>query len=205
VLVRALAVPGAFEVSPVQHLDDRGVFLEWFREDAFIRATGHPFHLAQANCSVSAAGTLRGLHFTQVPPGQAKLVTCVHGAAFDVTVDLRLGSATFGQWDAVLLDDAERKAVYLPQGVGHAFLSLEDHTVVTYLCSAPHAPAREQGIDPLDPEIGIDWPTTGRDGSPLAPLLSPKDAAAPPLATVREAGLLPTYAEALAFPGSLGG
>ena len=125
-LVRALTVPGAFEVSPVQHLDDRGVFLEWFREDVLIRATGHPFHLAQANCSVSAAGTLRGLHFAQVPPGQAKLVTCVHGAAFDVTVDLRLGSATFGQWDAVLLDDTERKAVYLPQGVGHAFLSLED-------------------------------------------------------------------------------
>jgi len=205
VLVRALTVPGAFEVSPVQHLDDRGVFLEWFREDVLIRATGHPFHLAQANCSVSAAGTLRGLHFAQVPPGQAKLVTCVHGAAFDVTVDLRLGSATFGQWDAVLLDDTERKAVYLPQGVGHAFLSLEDHTVVAYLCSAPHAPAREHGIDPLDPEIGIDWPTTGRDGSPLAPLLSPKDAAAPPLATVREAGLLPTYAEALALSGSLGG
>ena len=202
-LVRALAVPGAFEVSPVQHLDDRGVFLEWFREDVFTRATGHPFHLAQANCSVSAAGTLRGLHFAQVPPGQAKLVTCVHGAAFDVTVDLRLGSATFGQWDAVLLDDAERKAVYLPQGVGHAFLSLEDHTVITYLCSAPHVPEREHGIDPLDPEIGIDWPTTGRDGSPLAPLLSPKDAAAPRLATVREAGLLATYAEALAFPGSV--
>jgi dTDP-4-dehydrorhamnose 3,5-epimerase len=192
VLVRALTVPGAFEVSPVQHLDDRGVFLEWFREDVFTQATGHPFHVAQANCSVSAAGTLRGLHFAQVPPGQAKLVTCVHGAAFDVTVDLRLGSAAFGQWDAVLLDDAERKAVYLPAGVGHAFLSLEEHTVVTYLCSTPYAPVREHGIDPLDPEIGIDWPTTRRDGSPLAPLLSPRDAAAPPLATVREAGLLPT-------------
>ena len=141
---------------------------------------GHraPLHLAQANCSVSSAGTLRGIHFAQLPPSQAKYVTCLHGAALDVVVDLRVGSPTFGQWDSVLLDDVDRRAVYLPEGLGHAFMALEDHTVVTYLCSAPYAPGREHGIHPLDPDVGIDWPTTARDGSPLAPLLSPKDDAA---------------------------
>jgi dTDP-4-dehydrorhamnose 3,5-epimerase len=197
--VRELTVPGAFEVTPVQHGDDRGVFLEWFREDVFTRAAGHPLHLAQANCSVSSAGTLRGIHFAEVPPGQAKYVTCVHGAAFDVVVDLRVGSATFGQWDAVLIDDRERKAVYLPEGLGHAFLALADHTVVSYLCSAPYAPGREHGIHPLDPAIGIDWPTTARDGSALSPLLSPRDAAAPTLGEVRERGLLATWDESLAL------
>jgi dTDP-4-dehydrorhamnose 3,5-epimerase len=202
--VRELSVPGAFEVTPVQHADDRGVFLEWFREDVFAGATGHPLRLAQANCSVSSAGTLRGIHFAQLPPSQAKFVTCVHGAAFDVVVDLRVGSSSYGLWDAVLIDDRERKAVYLPEGVGHAFMALEDHTVVNYLCSAPYAPGREHGVHPLDPEIGIDWPRTTRDGDPVTPLLSPKDDAAPPLAEVRDAGLLATYDEAVAFTHSLG-
>jgi dTDP-4-dehydrorhamnose 3,5-epimerase len=99
----------------------------------------------------------------------------------------------------VLLDDRERRAVYLPEGVGHAFMALEDHTVVNYLCSAPYAPGREHGIDPLDPAIGITWPTEARDGTPLSPLLSPKDEAAPTLAEMRDQGLLATYEEAVAF------
>jgi dTDP-4-dehydrorhamnose 3,5-epimerase len=197
--VRELSVPGAFEVTPVRHDDDRGVFLEWFRQDVLQQVAGHAFHVAQANCSVSVAGTLRGIHFAQLPPSQAKFVTCVHGAAFDVVVDLRVGSASYGQWDAVLLDDRERRAVYLPEGVGHAFMALEDHTVVNYLCSAPYAPGREHGIDPLDPAIGITWPTEARDGTPLSPLLSPKDEAAPTLAEMRDQGLLATYEEAVAF------
>ncbi|MDQ6934529.1 MAG: dTDP-4-dehydrorhamnose 3,5-epimerase [Actinomycetota bacterium] len=202
--VRELLVPGALEVTPVQHGDDRGVFLEWFREDAFGRATGHRFTLAQANCSVSTAGTLRGIHFAELPPSQAKLVTCVHGSGLDVVVDLRLGSPTFGQWDTVLIDDADRRAVYLPEGLGHAFMALADDTVVTYLCSALYTPGREHGIHPLDAEIGIAWPSQGRDGSPLAPLLSPKDESAPTLSEVRQSGLLATYDEATAFARSLG-
>jgi dTDP-4-dehydrorhamnose 3,5-epimerase len=191
--VRELSVAGAFEVTPIQHADERGLFLEWFREDAFTGMIGEPFHVAQANCSVSNAGTMRGIHFTEVPPGQAKLVTCVQGAAFDVAVDLRVGSATYGRWDAVMIDDRERRATYLPAGFGHAFLALEDNTVVSYLCSAVHAPARDHGINALDPVIAIDWPTIGRDGVTLARRLSPKDAAAPTLAETRELGVLPTY------------
>ena len=198
-IVRPLSVPGSLEVTPAQHGDDRGVFLEWFREDAFIEATGHALHLAQANCSVSSAGTLRGIHFAQLPPSQAKFVTCVHGAAVDVVIDLRIGSPTYGEWEAVQLDDHERRAVYLPEGLGHAFMALEDGTVVNYLCSAPYAPDREHGIHPLDPEIGITWPTTARDGRPVAPLLSPKDEQAPTLAQIRDRGLLPTWQDTQDF------
>jgi len=201
--VRELSVPGAFEVTPVQHDDDRGVFLEWFREDVFTELTGHPLRLAQANCSVSSAGTLRGIHFAELPPSQAKFVTCLHGGAFDVVVDLRVGSATYGQWDAVLLDDQDRRAVYLPEGVGHGFMALEDQTIVTYLCSAPYAAGREHTIHPLDPDIGITWPTSGRDGTPVSALLSPRDQAAPTLAEVRNQGLLPTYEATQAFTDSL--
>ena len=201
--VRELSVPGAFEVTPVQHTDDRGVFLEWFREDVFVGTTGHPLHLAQANCSVSSAGTLRGIHFAELPPSQAKFVTCVHGAAFDVVVDLRVGSPAYGRWDAVLIDDRERRAVYLPEGVGHAFMALEDPTVVNYLCSSPYAPGRERGVHPLDPEIAIDWPTANRHGASVLPLLSPKDEAAPTLAQARESGILATYEDAIAFTRGL--
>ncbi|MDX6233255.1 MAG: dTDP-4-dehydrorhamnose 3,5-epimerase [Nocardioidaceae bacterium] len=202
-LVRELSIPGALEITPVQHDDDRGVFLEWFREDAFTKAAGHGFHLAQANCSVSTAGTVRGIHFAQLPPSQAKFVTCVHGAALDVVIDLRIGSATFGQWDSVRLDDQERRAIYLPEGLGHAFMALDDGTVVNYLCSAPYAPEREFAIHPLDPAIGIDWPAATSDGRPITPLLSLKDDRAPTLAEVRDRGLLPTWEEAEEFTRSL--
>jgi dTDP-4-dehydrorhamnose 3,5-epimerase len=188
---RELSVPGAWEITPTQHGDDRGVFMEYFKAAAFEEAVGHPLALHQANCSVSAAGVLRGVHFADVPPGQAKYVTCARGAVLDVVVDIRVGSPTFGRWDAVLLDDVDRRAIYIGEGLGHAFMSLEHDSTVLYLCSTPYAPGREHGINPLDPELGIEWPTTARDGSPLTPRLSPKDEAAPGLAEARRTGLLP--------------
>jgi dTDP-4-dehydrorhamnose 3,5-epimerase len=202
--VRELSVPGALEVTPVQHGDDRGVFLEWFREDRFAEATGHAMRLAQANCSVSAAGTLRGIHFAQLPPSQAKWVTCLSGAALDVVVDLREGSPTFGQWDSVLIDDVDRRAVYLPEGLGHAFLALDDVTTIAYLCSTTYAPGREHGVHPLDADLAIDWPTQDRRGRDLDYQLSAKDAAAPSLAEVRAQSLLASYDDCLAFTAGLG-
>nr|WP_297424237.1 dTDP-4-dehydrorhamnose 3,5-epimerase [uncultured Actinotalea sp.] len=190
---RELAVPGAWEITPRQFGDPRGVFLEWFKDEAFAEAVGHRLDLQQANCSVSAAGVLRGIHFADVPPGQAKYVTCVKGAVLDVAIDVRVGSPTFGTWDAVLLDDVDRRAVYLSEGLGHAFLSLEDDSTVLYLCSTGYSPGREHGIHPLDPALGIDWPTTGRDRRPLTPRLSEKDEAAPTLDEARAQGLLPTW------------
>lgn len=191
--VRELEVPGAWEITPRQFGDPRGVFLEWFKAGPFADAAGHPLDLRQANMSVSAAGVLRGIHFADVPPGQAKYVTCPKGAVLDVVVDLRVGSPTFGTWDSVLLDDVDRRAIYLSEGLGHAFMSLEDDSTVLYLCSTEYAPGREHGVHPLDPDLAVAWPTTARDGSPLTPQLSEKDTAAPSLHQAREQGLLPSY------------
>ncbi|MEE2031157.1 dTDP-4-dehydrorhamnose 3,5-epimerase [Rhodococcus chondri] len=190
---RELKIPGAYEITPRQFGDDRGVFYEWFKQPTFSDATSGALELAQANCSVSAAGVLRGIHYADVPPGQAKYVTCVAGAVLDVAVDLRVGSPTFGQWDAVLLDDVDRRALYLPEGLGHAFCSLADGSTVVYLCSSTYNPECEHEINPLDPQIGIDWPTTGRDGRPLHYELSDKDRAAPSLSDAVTAGSLPRY------------
>ena len=201
--IQQLGIEGAFVVTPKQFGDPRGLFLEWFKDAPFAESAGHTFSLAQANLSVSSRGTVRGIHFADVPPGQAKFVTCVAGAVLDVVVDIRVGSPTFGTWDSVLLDDIDRRAVYLSEGLGHAFLSLEDGSTVVYLCSEPFTPAREHGINPLDPAIGIDWPTVARDGSPLTYDFSAKDEAAPVLADAVDAGLLPSYEAAKAYRAGL--
>ncbi|WP_099021806.1 dTDP-4-dehydrorhamnose 3,5-epimerase [Mycolicibacterium palauense] len=193
---RELTVPGAWELTPRLHGDDRGTFFEWFTEHEFARMTGHRLALAQANCSVSSAGVLRGLHFSRLPPGQAKYVTCVRGAVFDVVVDIRVGSPTYGRWDSVLLDDVDRRSVYLAEGLAHGFLALQDDSTVMYLCSSGYAPDREHTISPFDPQIGIEWPATVFGA---ATALSERDRAAPPLADIRAAGLLPTWDEARSF------
>ena len=189
--IRALKIAGAWEITPKQFGDNRGVFLEWFKSSAFTAVTGRTLELAQANCSVSAAGSLRGIHFTDNPPGQAKYVTCVKGAFLDVVVDLRVGSPTYGEWDSVLIDDIDRKAVYLSEGLGHAILSLEDGSTVMYLCSIEYSPEFDRDLDPFDPELNITWPTTDRAGNPLTYELSAKDSAAPSLHVLRTQGLLP--------------
>ncbi|NKY10641.1 dTDP-4-dehydrorhamnose 3,5-epimerase [Cellulomonas hominis] len=200
---RELAIPGVWEITPRQHGDPRGVFLEYFQGGTFADHVGHPLDLQQANLSVSAAGVLRGVHFADVPPGQAKYVTCARGAVLDVAVDLRVGSPTFGRWDSVLLDDADRRAIYLPEGIGHAFLSLEDGSTVLYMCSTGYAPGREHGIDPLDPELAIEWPNRDRSGREISPLLSDKDRQAPSLAEALEGGLLPRADEVDAYVATL--
>jgi dTDP-4-dehydrorhamnose 3,5-epimerase len=201
--ITPLRIEGAWSLTPTQHADDRGVFLEWFAGSEFEQVVGHPLDLRQANLSVSAAGVVRGIHFAQVPPSQAKYLTCPSGAVLDVIVDLRLGSPTYGEWDSVLLDDVDRRAVYVSEGLGHGFMSLADGSAVAYLCSAAYLPTREHGVHPLDPQLAIDWPTTDRAGRPLTPTLSDRDAAAPSLAEVEAAGLLATYAEAQAFRSDL--
>jgi len=202
---RELSVPGAWEITPTRHGDPRGVFLEYFQSGPFRDAVGHAFDLQQANCSVSAAGVLRGIHYADVPPGQAKYVTCAKGAVLDVAVDIRVGSPTFGAWDSVLLDDVDRRAIYLSEGLGHAFLSLEDDSTVLYLCSIGYSPGREHGLQPLDTEIGIVWPTTARDGTPITAALSAKDLAAPTLSEAAVHGLLPRYDDVATYVESLRG
>lgn len=194
--VRPLAIAGAFEFTPQQHGDSRGLFLEWFRGDALGEAIGHPLSLAQANLSVSSRGVVRGIHYASVPPGQAKYVTCVAGAVRDVIVDLRTGSPTFGTWDSVLLDDIDRRAVYLSEGLGHGFCALSERATISYLCSTQYAPDREHAVDPFDPEIGIDWGLTQLT-------TSERDAAAPRLSEAGTAGILPDFAECASYVAGL--
>jgi dTDP-4-dehydrorhamnose 3,5-epimerase len=198
VKARELSVAGAWEITPQVHIDSRGLFFEWFTDSAFSEFAGHPLDLHQANCSVSSAGVLRGVHFAQLPPSQAKYVTCLHGSVFDVVVDIRVGSPTFGKWDAVVLDAQDRRTIYISEGLGHAFLALEDDSTVMYLCSAGYAPGREHTINALDPALDIAWPSV--DGEPI---LSDRDREAPTLAQVQASGLLPTWDETCAFIGRL--
>lgn len=189
---RELGVPGAWEITPRVHHDQRGRFFEWFTDRDFTAAVGHRLDLRQANCSVSAAGVLRGLHFAQLPPSQAKYVTCVRGAVFDVVLDIRVGSPTFGAWDAVVLDDREHRSVYLSEGLAHGFLALQDDSTVTYLCSAAYDPDREHTLSPTDAALGIEWPGTDW-------ILSDRDRDAPTLAQLGASGILPRWDSAREF------
>ncbi|MFD7901215.1 dTDP-4-dehydrorhamnose 3,5-epimerase [Kitasatospora sp. NPDC059722] len=193
---RELSIPGAFEVTPQQHGDPRGLFMEWYRFDRLEEVVGHPLRLAQGNLSVSAKDVVRGIHFADVPPGQAKYVSCVRGAVLDVVVDLRVGSPAFGKWEFVRLDDAERKSVYIPEGVGHGFCALTDDATLSYVCSETYNPTGEHAVHPLDPDLGIEWPAD-------APQLSARDAAAPTLAEAIASGLLPDYRQCLAYTEGL--
>jgi dTDP-4-dehydrorhamnose 3,5-epimerase len=197
VQIRELAVPDAYELTPVQRTDDRGVFLEWYRFDEIQEAVGHPLDLRQANMSVSRRGVVRGVHFADVPRGQAKHVKAVSGAVLDFIVDIRVGSPTFGQWDSVRLDTETHKAVYISEGLGHCFVALTDDAAVTYLVSDVYNPSAEHGITPLDPEIGLVFPEEAGEA-----LLSPKDLEAPTLREAADAGLLPTWADMRAFHDS---
>lgn len=191
--VTARGIEGVWEFTPVLRPDDRGVFLESFKASVFEEAVGHPLDLQQMNISVSKAGTVRGVHFADVPPGQAKYVQCFSGRILDVVVDIRVGSPTFGQWEAVELSSDARNALYIAEGLGHAFCALTESVTVGYLCSEPYAPTREHGITPVDPALALPWPTD------LELLLSPKDAEAPTLARAAESGLLPRYDECVAW------
>lgn len=190
-----LGIDGAWVYAPQVHQDDRGSFAEAFRGAEFARALGYRLDVAQVNCSVSRRGVIRGVHYSDVPPGQAKYVTCVAGAILDVVVDLRAESPTFGKWEAVRLDAETRGAVFLGEGLGHAFMALTDGATALYLCSTPYAPGREHGVNPLDPAIGIAWPLEAGQ----APVLSDKDAAAPTLEEALRAGQLPRYADCAGY------
>jgi len=198
VQIRELSIPDAYEITPVQRADDRGVFLEWYRFDRLEETIGHAIDLRQANTSVSSKGVVRGIHFADIPIGQAKYVTATHGAVLDYVIDIRVGSPTFGQWDTVRLDDVDRRAIYLSEGLGHMFVALSDGATVSYLVSDVYNPSREHGINPLDPELELVFP---EEAGEL--LLSPKDTEAPSLSEAAAAGLLPTWGDARAFYDSL--
>ncbi len=186
--IRELAIPDAYEILPIQHEDDRGTFFEWYRFDLLESVVGHSLNLKQANSSVSKRGTVRGIHFADIPPGQAKYVTAVSGEVLDFVVDIRVDSPTFGQWDSVRLDSVDRRAVYIGEGLGHAFVALTEQATVSYLVSGVYDPTVEHAINPLDLDIALVFPDEAGEL-----LLSPKDANAPSLKSLEGSSLLPTW------------
>ncbi len=196
-LVTPFSINGVWRFDPLLRPDDRGIFLESFKESVFAETVGHPLHLAQMNISVSHAGTVRGVHFADVPPGQAKYVQCFSGQILDIVVDIRVGSPTFGQYEAIELDSDNHSGLYISEGLGHAFCALSDSVTVGYLCSEGYSPEREHGIHPLDPDLALPWPQGQQS------VLSPKDAAAPLLAEAIASGLLPQYSDCVEFVSGL--
>lgn len=196
--IRELTIPDAYEITPVQHADDRGLFFEFYRFDRLEEAVGHSLDLKQGNTSVSRRGSVRGIHFADIPPSQAKYVMAPRGAVLDFVIDIRVGSPTFGKWDSVLLDDKDRRAIYVAEGLGHCFVALTDDATVSYLVTDVYNPTAEHGINPLDPDIALDFPVPADEL-----LLSPKDTNAPGLAEAQASGLLPTWDAARAFYASL--
>jgi len=198
VQIRELTIPDAYEITPVQRPDDRGLFFEFYRFDRLEEAIGHSLDLKQGNTSVSRRGSVRGIHFADIPPSQAKYVMAPRGAVLDFVIDIRVGSPTFGKWDSVLLDDVDRRAIYVAEGLGHCFIALTDDATVSYLVTDVYNPTREHGVNPLDGDIALEFPLAADEL-----LLSPKDTEAPGLAEARDSGLLPTWDEARAFYASL--
>ena len=185
-LISELEIKGAWLADSPVWSDDRGFFREWFKSEDVKTATGRDFGIEQANISVSSVGTLRGIHYSIAPRGQAKWITCVAGSIKDVIVDIRPDSQTFGKWIEVVLKGDSGQAVFIGEGLGHGFLALEDNTAVAYLVSTPFSSTDEFEINPLDEKIGINW------GMGLSTLkISDKDKNAPTLAERLAEGKLP--------------
>jgi len=174
------SLPGVIVLEPKQFRDDRGFFLETFHASRYAEA-GIKLPFVQDNWSHSIKGTLRGLHFQQ-PKGQGKLVHVVAGKVFDVAVDIRKGSPTFGKWAGVELSAENKRQLWLPPGFAHGFYVMSEYADFLYKCTEVYAPECDRGIAWNDPAIGIQWPLQGE------PLLSPKDAKAPLL---KDAAVLP--------------
>ena len=191
--IRELKVPDSYEITPKVIEDERGAFMEWYRFDKLEEHRGHSIDLRQGNLSISHRGVVRGIHFADVPRGQAKYVMATAGSVIDYVIDVRVGSPTFGQWDSVLLDTKARRAVYLAEGLGHAFVSLEDNSTVSYLVSDIYRPEHEHAVSPLDLQVALEFPQ-GVDH-----IISQKDSDAPTLAEATDRGLLPSYEQCVAF------
>jgi dTDP-4-dehydrorhamnose 3,5-epimerase len=158
--LRALRLEGAFELRLDPRRDERGYFMRWYDHETFARA-GLPTSWRQGNESRSVLGVIRGLHFQRPPHAETKLVRAVAGRIHDVFVDLRRGSPSFGQWEAVELSDEAANAVLIPRGFAHGFCTLSETAVVSYLVDNDYAPGAEGGLLWNDPALAIDWPLAG--------------------------------------------
>lgn len=171
-------IEGLLLLKPRVFGDSRGYFVETYNRDAFFQATGKDIEWKQDNESGSSKGVLRGMHFQVPPKAQDKLVRVSRGSVFDVAIDIRCGSATFGKWFGVTLSAENKWQLLVPKGFAHGFQVLEDHTVFVYKCSDTYSPGHEQNIRWNDPSIGISWPLG-------EPVLSSRDMAAPLLSEIQ--------------------
>ena len=189
---KPLEISGAWEVELKKFDDSRGFFFESFRSDFSHDTFGRKFTVKQTNTSVSAKGAIRGIHYALVPPSQAKYVQCQKGSIMDYVIDIRIGSPTFGKSLSIELDSDTPRAIFIEEGLAHAFVALEDETVVTYLVNENFNPEREKGINPFDKELAINWPK-------MDLLLSEKDKTAISLTKAKELDLLPSFVECKQF------
>jgi dTDP-4-dehydrorhamnose 3,5-epimerase len=171
--ITSLAIPEVKLITPRVFGDDRGIFFESWNGAAFDAAIGGAVVFYQDNQSISRRNVIRGLHYQLPPNAQGKLVRCVTGEVYDVAIDIRRTSPSFGKWVGVRLSAANRQQLWIPAGFAHGFLALEDDTTLLYKASAPYDRPAERAIRWDDPALAIDWPLSGE------PILSPKDEAAP--------------------------
>ena len=175
-----LKIEGSWLASSKVHSDNRGHFIEWFKFDEITETTNIKFEVRQANLSVSKKGVLRGIHYSMAKTGQSKWVTCAAGSILDFVVDIRPDSPTYKHYVCIKLIAGDGQAVFIGSGLGHAFLSIDEGSVVSYLLDSPYSPSEEFEINPMDPELNIDWQQYL--DNKLGLVMSPKDANAPSLA-----------------------
>jgi len=180
--MRELPIKGAWIMDTPTHSDSRGIFREWFKEEVEM-TIGRSFIVSQANVSSSNKGVVRGIHYSLASKGQGKWITCISGSIWDVIVDIRPTSPTFKKWVGIELNGLSSSSIFVSEGLGHGFISLEDNSTVAYLLTSKYSPEEEFGINPLDPELGIAWPIN-------RPILSSKDETAPTLQQQLAAGKL---------------
>ena len=194
--VTPLKIDGSWIIELKKFEDGRGFFYESFRDDIAKNYFGREFNIKQSNTSVSKKGSVRGIHYALVPPSQAKYVQCQNGSIIDYVIDIRVGSPTFSQFVEIELNATNPQAIFIEEGLAHAFVALEDETVVTYFVSENYNPEREKGINPFDSDLNIKWPDVNLE-------LSEKDKIAISLKEARVQNLLPMFNDCKKFIKSL--
>ena len=191
-----LKISGSWKIEFQKFDDNRGFFYESFKEEDFKKLISRNLNIKQTNTSSSSKGSVRGIHYALVPPSQAKLVQCQRGSIKDYVIDIRVGSPTFGQFEEIELNENSASAVFIEEGLAHAFVALENQTVVTYFVTEKYNPEREKGINPFDKTLNVKWPD-------LELILSEKDKQAISLDEARIQGLLPSFDECQKFIKSI--
>jgi dTDP-4-dehydrorhamnose 3,5-epimerase len=193
----ALKISGSWLIEFQKFEDNRGYFYESFKEEDFQKQIGRQLSIKQTNTSSSSKGSVRGIHYALVPPSQAKLVQCQRGSIKDYVIDIRVGSPTFGKFEEIELSESSPTAIFIEEGLAHAFVALENNTIVTYYVNEKFNPEREKGINPFDKTLNVQWPD-------LELILSEKDKSAISLDEAKSQEILPLFDECKAFIKSLG-